>query len=287
MALENLGTFQDGGLQHNNPLKLALWEVKFLWPDKAQPDFALSVGTGMSNSFFKIGPQSPVKKRFVSRIFDTFMDSMDGEKLWREFYNTVSESERGRYHRMNLTLQGSQPALDDSSIMETLETQAADHVRSKMPTEPILDSMLASAFYFEFDSLPQWKESSYLCHGHIFCRLPLSRSGRKTLLSQLAQHPSYFALNGDPVACVERVSKPAAPYKRKISFRLNTLRETVAITLRGVTSKPHSISGLPKSANAIIKAQRLTAPFGRCDNLTSEKKLPSLPRKRKLDDVWI
>lgn len=84
VALKNIGTFQDGGLHHNNPLSLALWEVKHLWPQCAVPDLALSIGTGVNESVFSIGPQSPVRKRSIFRIFESFMESMDGEKSWKD-----------------------------------------------------------------------------------------------------------------------------------------------------------------------------------------------------------
>jgi len=115
-VLKHLGTFQDGGLRHNNPLSVALWESKFLWPTKGMPDFALSLGTGTSSSASvaaKQGPLSPVRDRFVSRLFRTFMSSMDGGKAWSELINTISADSRERFHRLNLTLTCHEPSIDD------------------------------------------------------------------------------------------------------------------------------------------------------------------------------
>ena len=69
--LNNLGTFQDGALCFPNPLRIALLEANFLWPDKGEPDFALSIGTGITKGTFTsfyFGPQSPVKLGSFSRI---------------------------------------------------------------------------------------------------------------------------------------------------------------------------------------------------------------------------
>ncbi|KAK3708056.1 hypothetical protein LTR37_011749 [Vermiconidia calcicola] len=41
--ISEIGTFEDGGLQHNNPLNIALWEASHIWPRKGLPDFALSI----------------------------------------------------------------------------------------------------------------------------------------------------------------------------------------------------------------------------------------------------
>jgi patatin-like phospholipase/acyl hydrolase len=40
------GAFQDGGLRYNNPVNLAIWESRQIWPTHNSPDFVLSLGTG-------------------------------------------------------------------------------------------------------------------------------------------------------------------------------------------------------------------------------------------------
>ena len=282
--LHDIGTFQDGGLLHNNPLNIALWEVKHMWSDRSLPDFVLSIGTGVSDallSTFAAGPHSPVKEGFLTRIFKTFMRSMDGEKIWKDIYNSLPESSKSRFHRLNLTLQGAEPAIDDISSMYELQKQAVEQAQPVAFLRPALDAIYASMFYFEFEEPPVFRGDAYACIGNIYCRVRQSEAGRKKFYAKLAATSSYFLICGQPVACIERVTKCAPAFKRRLTFTLDSLDDCVRITLRGITSQSLAISGLPRRAGDIMKAQGLDAPFGRADHSCPEKPLPLLPAKRK------
>ena len=135
-------------------------------------------------------------------------------------------------------------------------------------------------FYFEFSETPVWNKVRFSCTSSIYCRLRLSLDGRKALYHRLASTPSYFLILGQPVRCVGKVPKTLPLFKKEVRFTLPSLREDVGITLRGITSQPTTISGLPKSAEQILELQNLDAQFGYCDHRTI-KPLPKLPRKRK------
>ncbi|KAK4960688.1 hypothetical protein LTR66_012941 [Elasticomyces elasticus] len=293
--VEHLGIFQDGGLQFNNPMSIALWETRFIWPDKPEPDFALSIGTGMpeaARAAYAVGPQSPVKDRFFARIMRTFMRSLDGERAWKELNNTLPVEVRKRYHRLNFPLPGQEPSLDDVTIMHELKNRTLEHLKSDVQMQLVRDSLLSLMFYFEFDEFPQHKDGRYDCAGHIFCRLDLPHEGRKALYLELQATSSYFVVLGSPVPCVETIPKCTPPFKRRIRFDLLSLDEILGVTLRGITSQPQSISGLPRNAREIVKAQRLRSPFSRTDHVHPEKNLPSIPAKRKAEDclqqgTWI
>jgi len=277
-----LGTFQDGGLQHNNPLKLALSEVKQVWPSASLPDFVLSLGTGLAKNKYRIGPQSPVRDRFLRRIFRTFMRSMDGEKVWQEVFQGLPECVKHRYHRLNVVLPDQEPSLDDVTSMNILQQAASTHITTSSSVQDVVDSILASTFYFELDEMPTWDDGAFCCKGNIFCRLRLSMNGRRMLYEELSATSSHFLICGTPVFCVERMTMSVPSYKRSVTFMLPDLDSEIAITLRGITSKPCTISGLPRTANNVIKAQGLQAPFGNSDHRPLEKPLPPIPKKRKL-----
>ena len=125
--LKCIGTFQDGGLWLNNPLPAGTWELNSIYPEKGDPDFALSIGTGTtqrSQPIFKSGSQSPVRDSFLSRLYRTFLLSMDGEKTWDEFMNTLSVVSKERYHRLNLILDIHHISVDDVNIMASLKCKA-------------------------------------------------------------------------------------------------------------------------------------------------------------------
>ncbi|KAK5128199.1 hypothetical protein LTR08_004067 [Meristemomyces frigidus] len=288
-SIKHVGTFQDGGLQHNNPLSIALWELKHLWASKATPDFALSVGTGYTDSLFSkttIGGQSPVKDRFIARVLNTFMKSLDGEKIWKEFYNSLPEDSRNRFHRINLMVKGTEPAIDDLAGMLTLKTQAQDYARASGSLQPALDSIVASSFYYEMEDMPVFANGLYHCVGHIFCRLPLPQEGRRRLYTELMSTSSYFIVLGHPVACIERITKNLPMFKRRVQFTLGSLDDNINITLRGIVPTPLTISGLPKTARQLIDLQGLYAPFGRMDYTRAERCLPQIPLKRKRSNMF-
>jgi hypothetical protein len=64
---------------------------------------------------------------------------------------------------------------------------------------------------------------------------------------------------------------------------VNTLSESIIISIKGITSIPRLISGFPISLKDLINLQQLYAPFGRADYLILKKPLPSIPAKRKID----
>ena len=282
--LKSIGTFQDGGLWLNNPLPAGVWELKGMYPEKGDPDYALSVGTGTvqkSQPIFKSGSYSPVRDSFLSRLYRTFMLSMDGEKTWDEFVNTLPIASRERYHRLNLTLESQHISVDDVSIMESLKRRALHFATSGGHLKIIRDAMLAAIFYFELECIPQEIAHGIECVGNIFCRINQNANGRRNLYSELIKMAAFFLVDGRPVPCVERVPASYPPFKRRIKFTVRDWEETVGITLRSSTmQQPRFISGLPKSVDDLVSAQQLYAPFGRSDH-TTDKDLPPLPRKRK------
>ena len=284
-VINNLGTFQDGGLRYNNPLSIALLEHGFLWPEKGDPDFALSLGTGTSEgngNAFAVGPQSPVRDRFFSRLYKTFMLNLDGEQAWRELINTLPPEKKPRYHRLNLSLKGPEPAIDDAAAMTLLKSYAEKSVASAAQFSSLLDSMYASMFFFELDDIPSFTGDSYHCCGHIFCRLELPPHGKDALLARLIGLSAHFLINGTPLSSVGAESKKKSlSYRRRVRFEAASLNDLVGISIQGFTSRPRSISGMPKTLHQLIRLQYLQSPFGCSTHDSVEKSLPQIPMKRK------
>ena len=85
-----LGTFQDGGLIHNNPVYLVLWECQKIWPFTTIPDVVLSLGTGTEKKSGSLATpyfQYILKDGFIPRLYRLFMSSLDGERAWRDLKN--------------------------------------------------------------------------------------------------------------------------------------------------------------------------------------------------------
>lgn len=258
-----------------------MWETKYIWPGKIV-DFAISIGTGTNDHEshnFSADAFSPVKDRFISRLYKTFMKSLDGERVWRQIFNSLTEREKGRYHRLNLPIQGKEPTLDDVMSIKTLKEQANCWIRSNQRFLPSLDSIYASMFYFELAEYPIYADNTYKCVGNIYCRVNMPSQGRRRLYEKLDSTSSYFLVLGEPTRCVDYIPAYSSmpPFKRRVQFKVETLDEDIGITILGLTSSPKTISGLPKTVTELIQTQQLRSPFGRADRREEEKALPPTP----------
>jgi len=70
-----------------------------------------------------------------------------------------------------------------------------------------------------------------------------------------------------------------------VQFVVNTLSESITISIKGITSIPRLISGFPISLKDLINSQQLYALFSRVDYLILKKPLPSILAKRKIDKL--
>jgi hypothetical protein len=280
----SLGTFQDGGLQHNNPASIAQWEMKFLWPNKPEPDFALSLGTGTSAT--SSSTRSLHTSRFYIRLFKSFMRNIDGEDAWKRFFNSVSLNMRNRFHRLNVQFAGPEPSLDDASIIPELKNNVLQTIRQDKCAVPnVMDSIIASIFYFELDTLPEFERGGYSCCGYIFCRMDIPLEGLRYLYNRLYETSSWFLIQGSPIRCVQSIPTAVPPFKCRVTFRAETLEEIIGFSIRGITASPKPLSGFPTTLGKLLAAQQLESPFGTVDHAVREKPLPALPIKRTRGDL--
>lgn len=284
---------QDGGIKHNMPAKLATWEIKYLWPDRPDPDFLLSLGTGtmlettsspqVSPSMWSRMLESTMVGRFMRRLWKILMDSMDAQVAWVEFYNSLPLHMRHRFHRLNVQVSGLAPSLDDATKMSDLKESTAQTVALRnSAVTAVVDHMISSMFYFELDSLPRFDGRQYSCDGSICCRIDLPRDGLLYLYDQLLKTSSYFCIQGNPLRCVKSMPQSPLPFKKRITFTVNRRDEVITMSIRGITSRPRELSGFPTTLDKLISHQHLESPFGTIEHSGSgcEKPLPAVPCKR-------
>ena len=80
-GIQGVGTFQDSGLKYNNPVDLALWESKQIWPPNTAPDIVLSLGTGTEDCLKSLKApyfRHVLNDSFIPRLCRSFMSSLDG-----------------------------------------------------------------------------------------------------------------------------------------------------------------------------------------------------------------
>jgi hypothetical protein len=242
----------------------------------------LSLGTGTSSAAkHKIGPHSPVKDRFVKRLLGNCMVQLDSEKQWKTFIQFIPPKLRNRYHRLNICFPGPEPAIDEVQAIQRLKGQAQQFIANDAKALLVRDTMIASIFYFELDSF-SLKGNDIQCSGTIMCRLPLDSNGRLRLQSKLSESAAAFLVSGNPFLCLDTMPHKSIPvFRRRLDFTVKSITEDVDISIRGITSSPTPISGLPRPLYQLIEAGGLDAPFGCSDHREVDRPLPDAPLKRK------
>ena len=205
--IDDVGTFQDGGLWRNNPIDIAISEARALWPTIVEPDVVLSLGTGyqadedakknipsptdisplfgspvvatdlgraeiaMATALHDVQqPRGLWRSGFITRCLESFLSTMDGQKFYdlpNQWNRTADEIKR--YFRLNTQLQGKTPALDDVSTMSPLKFETRkQHLKSDTLDE-LAECLLSTLFYFELTSRPIRNRSHISCQGQILC----------------------------------------------------------------------------------------------------------------------
>lgn len=161
--------FLDGAVFHKNPVRIANYESKLLWPDAEEyhPDILLSIGTGhngvesdgiqditlydrrhlhLRKVFNQVKPNIREKRSFPGlRAFDEIESLvtmfkkraesvLNAELTWREFrkdvVGTSSPIAAERYIRLNPRTQNRTPKMDDKSQIQTLHDEIKSGLNS-------------------------------------------------------------------------------------------------------------------------------------------------------------
>jgi hypothetical protein len=246
----------------------------------------LSFGTGSSiSSKHAIGPHSPRKERFYKRCFGVLMTHMDAEQQWATFSQCVPPEIRPRLHRLNVSLPGAEPAIDDVAAMQGLNSAAYEYISSEAQVIVVRDSMIASMFYLELDRIEILEGGARQCQGTVFCRTPLGVSRRKDLYQALLKKHAMFVVNGNNLPCVDIIPRGMPIFRRHVKFVVKDESSLEQIVITGITSEPTSISGMPIKMDKLAKTQGLNAPFGCIDHRVTSRELPAIPLKQKADNI--
>ena len=151
----------DGGLYHNNPVKIAWKELQLAWPSVGiiKPDIVVSIGTSAGPV---TPPETPSLVPRYSRgnllsniksgyriVQNHFENTLDSEKIWNSFISLRPEDERKRLYRLNPALNREPPKLDDVAGIQSLEMEIDGLIQDEPRVRAIALHLLASLFYFE------------------------------------------------------------------------------------------------------------------------------------------
>jgi hypothetical protein len=285
--IEGVGTFQDAGTIENNPIGIALSEVKALFPLSEEPDFVVSLGTGGSSlDLDTSGPRNLILDGFIPRSFRAFWETMRGKRAWNTVTSSGSVRSSGKYHRLDIEFSGNEPRLDDTDSIPDMESKVLEDSTISQAIGNIARCAVASLFYFELDSIPKCFKGEYFSTGSILCKLRHGNPYFDAVLSQLSRNAATFL--------IDHREYPIFPgdissfdlegnFQKRIDLAVG---DKFSIYLRESNSTPRNISGSPFSLEKVVLAQRLRAHFGRTDH--RKRRILDEPdtvarKRRKLD----
>lgn len=252
--------------------------MSVIWPNSIKPDVAVSVGTGCSEWPFSARPaymRGILRDGYVPRLLRSllFSPSLDGQNGWAALMNRISEIDRDRYFRLNLSYEDQDLALDDVDQMSQLQERAMLYILDHHECSRVARALWGASFFFELDSLPSFLNGLYHCQGSILCRRPYS----KLMVEQITQrYPrAAFLINNEESSngtLTNVVCCSACGYFRQfVHLETQHLDENIDIRLSFDEAHCTNIGGMPQSVSWYIVQQGLNLPFGRPDHGRSSR----------------
>lgn len=264
--IAGVGAVQDGGLAHNNPVSLAEWESRQIWPQNKRPDVVLSLGTGTSERSVMQDEsrlRSVVMDGFVPRLWRSFMFSLDGQKAWTDLLNRLNDQNRGDYYRLNVSLADGDLAIDNVKSMDDLRSIVRLQPSSQPDCHEALAALLVSSFFFELTEVPFFDMGLYHCEGVIRCRLP-SHSIFDAFKN--IQQTAWTFVNDTEVLGTYAPTVDRCPtclrYRKAISIRVQHPSNPINIYMRDLDQRRRKIGGFPESIDWFSSQQYMNADFG-------------------------
>ncbi|KAF3221154.1 hypothetical protein TWF106_006479 [Orbilia oligospora] len=195
-SIADLGDFMDGGVWKNNPTEVALSEAEGLWPE-SKIDLVLSLGTGTQLQKEKDDARNKSSlsgifgKGFLSRLYKSFMSSLDGENVWNDLWSRLSSEQRQVCFRLNTFFHESIPGLDDVSKLPEMRAAANQSSPAQFSSiSELSQTILCTMFYAELERAPRYYDGAYECDLVIRCRWDHDKSIAKATLMQLQRRNS-------------------------------------------------------------------------------------------------
>ena len=300
-SIAGLGKFQDGGLKHNNPMKLALKEIKALFPNDPsakRSTLKVSLGTGKTpdDDHEMYGSSSWWRDMWFFRLCRALWSSMDCQegsdsihrkelKNLKDELKTGKKRRRGEYFRFNVEFSGREPRLDDPSKVPEMKILAREVILHSKEVDRLAHCIIAELFVFELEGDPRKENGVYPCIGYISCCHRAGTPAFEALLGRLTKSSARFLLRGRALSGSIRDRSSLARdgnFRKRVCFDVASKQDLVSLQLREGGSESFNISGSPFSVDWLVEAQGLGRPFGRPDGVKRKRKDSDegLPKKR-------
>lgn len=268
-SIDGVGVLQDAGVLQNNPVTLAISELKALYPE-ASMQYVVNVGNSSRRS---PGPQERKSTgmfggNFFTRLSSAYFSLIKGRKTWDEFRRSIRKSAviEERCFRLDVAFDGPEPNLDDIGAMPELKALVrADKSLSRLLDE-ISRFIIASLFYFELESLPEQTTGEFSGSGNILCFRRRDDPALSALTDKLSKSSARFIVNGVEIpGDISDLSfwDKNGNFHKTIKFEA---ARGISISLKEKGYREYPISGAPFSIQRLIEAQGLNTPFGTADH---------------------
>ncbi|CZR65314.1 related to calcium-independent phospholipase A2 [Phialocephala subalpina] len=288
-SILGLGKFQDGGLNHNNPIELGLREVKAVTSAK-KATLKVSLGTGLSKKQSRLQDSATWwSDMWFLRLFRAFWSSMDSQEAsdairtkerdnLRSELKTGEKKRRGEYFRFNLRFDGKGPSLDDTSKISDMKIMARESMLQSGEVIRLAQSLVSKLFVFELREVGRKENDQYQCVGHILCRCRAGSPALDALIARLVRSTAYFYLQGRSLTGTmsDRMCfSEDGNFTKEVHFNISSKTDLISLQLHENGGEPYDISASPFSIEWLISAQGLDRVFS----------APTHTRKRKIGEI--
>lgn len=114
--INDIESFQDDELKHNNSIDFALWESRKIWLHSSNFDVILFLRIDFdekTQSFKTFHFRHVFNDEFISRLCRSFMSSLNETRVWRNFKNRLNENAKIDYFRFNIAIREEENQIDN------------------------------------------------------------------------------------------------------------------------------------------------------------------------------
>ena len=252
--------------EHNNSIKLALWESLRIDSSLFRLDLVIFVRIDISR---KVKSSRAVSFRhvlfddFIPRLWRVYMSSFDDESNFRDIVNNLNSENREDYKRLNVVLSRNESTMNNISRMNELRQLV--HLNSQMiqECEKTIYALLIVSFYFELSCI-----SSSLSGNRIRCleiiRCRLSSEVMMNLLERVhfsrlcfVTHSKilrYYLDKRDLCSSCQR-------YRKSVKFVVRNLDQRTNIYATSSRRSRRKVSAFSQTMQWFIDRQHLDASF--------------------------
>jgi hypothetical protein len=253
------------GGKHNNPIHLALWEKRCIWPLDPEPAVVLSLGTGTAHEVHspQAKPAHSFRNGFLSRIYRSGIATFESQSTWRELWNGLDEQNRQNFFRLNVGFPGPGPAVNDATCMEELSRCVQTRPQGTSERFESMSALLISNLYFELNGAATYQSGFYHCKGSIRCRL----NAHVIIRAILRLHTDDVEIWSDNTPTGYKLTEgdicPACyVYQRPVEFLRRSISETPALSLRWNGGCERKLGAMRESISWFEQHQGLRSFFG-------------------------